>query len=197
METPSLHTAQLQKWVQLIRAGDRSASDDLLRATGSRLEALARKMLRNFPKVRSHEDTLDVMQPAVMRLLRALREVEPTSVRDFFGLAAEQMRRELLDLARRYAGPRGQEALMGDAEEGMAEMPANDDSADLERWALFHLGVAQLPSEEREVVGLIFYHGWEQAEVAELFGVHVRTIQRYWSTALIKLQQRLKDKESV
>jgi len=59
-------------------------------------------MLGRFPTVRGWADTGDVLQSAVMRLLRALKEVRPGSVRDFFGLAAEQMRRELLDLARHH-----------------------------------------------------------------------------------------------
>src|SRR6266436_2863883 len=100
MPNSSLHTTQLQLWARRIREGDPSAPDELLRAAGERLEALTRKMLRRFPAVRRWEQTGDVMQNALLRLLRALEEVEPASVRDFFGLAAEQMRRELLDLAR-------------------------------------------------------------------------------------------------
>ena len=59
------------------------------------------------------EQTDDVLQNAVVRLLRALEEVRPPSVRAFFGLAATQMRRELLDLARRYQG-RGGPGTAGD-----------------------------------------------------------------------------------
>ena len=36
--------------------------------------------------------------------------MRPDSTRAFFGLAAEQMRRELLDLARHYYGPEGEGA---------------------------------------------------------------------------------------
>jgi RNA polymerase sigma factor (sigma-70 family) len=50
--------------------------------------------------------------------------------------------------------------------------------------------VAKLPAQEREVVGLAFYHGWSQAEVAELFGVSERTVQRWWQSALLKLRDQ-------
>jgi RNA polymerase sigma-70 factor (ECF subfamily) len=193
--TNSLHTVQLQEWARRIRDGDRSAPDELLRAAGTRLEALARKMLRKHPAVRRHEETGDVLQNALVRLLRALAEVEPTSVRDFFGLAAEQMRRELLDLARHHYGPHGR----GANEAGSPGIEPADDaegSEDLERWTTFHESVAALPAEEREVVGLVFYHGWQQAEVAELFGVTVRTIQRHWQSALGKLQRGWKESSS-
>jgi DNA-directed RNA polymerase specialized sigma24 family protein len=41
------------------------------------------------------------------------------------------------------------------------------------------------------VVGLVFYHGWTQAEIAELFGVTVRTVQRQWRSACVKLTESL------
>src|SRR6266851_2635559 len=103
MNPPSLHTAKLHRWLERADAGDDSAYDELLRATGNRLERLARKMLGRFPNVQDVADTGDVLQNSLLRLLHALREVRPDSVKDFFGLAAEQMRRELLDLARTHS----------------------------------------------------------------------------------------------
>ncbi len=47
----------------------------------------------------------------------------------------------------------------------------------------------QLPVEEREVVGLVFYHGWTQAKIAELFDVDERTIRRRWSSACERLRE--------
>ena len=49
--------------------------------------------------------------------------------------------------------------------------------------------VSQLPVEQREVVGLVFYHGWTQAKIAELFGVDERTIRRRWSSACQKVRE--------
>jgi RNA polymerase sigma factor (sigma-70 family) len=43
--------------------------------------------------------------------------------------------------------------------------------------------------QEREVVGLIFYHGWTQAQTAELFGVDERTVRRRWRSALGKVRE--------
>jgi RNA polymerase sigma factor (sigma-70 family) len=145
-------------------------------------------------------ETDDVLQNALVRLLRALREVRPESMRHFFALAAEQMRRELLDLARHYYGPHGHGAHHAshgpqDDTEGAGPEPADrgDDSDELERWCQFHREVERLPAEEREVVGLVFYHGWTQADVAELFGVSERTVRRRWEAALGKLHAVLKD----
>jgi RNA polymerase sigma-70 factor (ECF subfamily) len=189
-----VNTVQLNQWVDRLRAGDRAGCDELLRAVGGRLERLARKMLGRFPDVHRWADTGDVLQNALLRLLRALGQVRPHSVTDFFGLAAEQMRRELLDLARHFHGPRGagaHHASGGFDPAGAAptiDAPAPAADAELEKWAAFHEGVAALPAEEREVVGLIFYHGWAQQAVADLFQVNVRTVQRRWEAALLKLR---------
>src|SRR5262245_31807408 len=101
----SVHTTQLHGWLDRMRAGDLAARDELLRSLCGRLEQLAHKMLRRFPGVARWEQTGDVLQNALVRLFRALGQVRPASMRDFFGLASEQMRRELLDLARHYQGP--------------------------------------------------------------------------------------------
>jgi DNA-directed RNA polymerase specialized sigma24 family protein len=41
-------------------------------------------------------------------------------------------------------------------------------------------------------VGLIYYHGWTQAHVAELFQVNVRTVRRWWESVLVELRRMLK-----
>jgi RNA polymerase sigma factor (sigma-70 family) len=200
MSDSSVHTTLLQMWVQRIQAGDREARDELLRQVAGRLEELTRKMLRRFPRVHRWVDTEDVLQNASMRLLRSLEEVQPASMRCFFGLAAEQIRRELLDLTRHFYGPEG----LGANVVGLP--PSDDDSLplpepaapvegreDLEQWCHFHEEVEKLPAEEREVVGLIFYHGWTRADVAELFQVSERTVRRRWESALAKLRHILKD----
>jgi RNA polymerase sigma factor (sigma-70 family) len=194
----SLHTTLLHNWLKAMQGGDLSAREELLRCVGDRLERLARKMLRDFPRVRRWADTGDVLQNAVIRLLRSLQEVQPASVREFFGLAAEQIRRELLDLARHFHGPLGDGANLqshgpqADSRPAFDPADSAEDADDLAKWCAFHEAVANLPTEEREVVGLIFYHGWTQIEVAELFQVAERTVRRWWVSAQLKLQQHMK-----
>jgi RNA polymerase sigma factor (sigma-70 family) len=197
----STNTTQLQAWFARMRSGDPTAREELLRSTGERLERLARKMLKGYPAVKRWVQTDDVLQNAILRLLRALQEVQPGSVREFYGLAAEQMRRELLDLARHYYGPQGLGANHASDPGGESAAPWNppertEGTADLERWSAFHQEVANLPAEEREVISLVFYHGWEQRQVAELMGIAVRTVQRRWQAAMIKLHSVLRGEAS-
>jgi RNA polymerase sigma factor (sigma-70 family) len=200
MPDSSLHTTQLRRWAARMRAGDRAACDEMLRAAHVRLQHLARKMMQRFPGVARWEETGDLLQNALLRLLRALQDVEPTSVRDFFGLAAKHMRLELLDLARRYrsrhingpshlAGAGGRDSALAAPDPAA---PAEDPD-ELDRWSAFHEAVERLPVEQREVVGLIYYHGWTQAEVAEYLCLSKRTVQRYWATALLTVHEQLKE----
>jgi RNA polymerase sigma-70 factor (ECF subfamily) len=198
MSDSSVRTLQLHGWLERMRAGDRAARDELLQAVCGRLEQLARKMLRRFPNVQRWTETGDVLNSALVRLLRSLERMEaPASMRDFFALAAEHMRRELLDLARHFASSKGPRAVqlsqLPDDSRGPSYEPAapDEDPGELERWCSFHHEVEQLPAEEREVVGLIFYHGWAQADVAQLFAVHERTIRRRWTSAMVRLHHVL------
>jgi RNA polymerase sigma factor (sigma-70 family) len=182
-----METAQLNDWLARWRAGDRSAADELVRAVHQRLEWLARKMLRDYPNARRGGDTHDVLQGALVRLMRALQNVDPppANTRDFRGLAALQIRRELRDMARTAnAKRRGEVPLMDDA----PPTAPPDQSSGMDLWAAFHEAAERLPAEEREVVGLIFYHGLKHAEVAQLFDVSEKTVSRRWHSALVRLR---------
>ncbi|MCD0463070.1 LamG-like jellyroll fold domain-containing protein [Roseiconus lacunae] len=98
------HTTELQNWLNLANAeGELRA--EIIEHTLDRLRVLASKMLGRFPRVRRWAETDDVLQDSIIRLHRALAEVRPESPRQFYGLAATQIRRELIDLARKHDGP--------------------------------------------------------------------------------------------
>jgi RNA polymerase sigma-70 factor (ECF subfamily) len=198
----SVHTTQLNHLLLRMKAGDQEARNELLRSVCGRLERLARKMLKGFPNVHRWAQTDDVMQSSLLRLLRALEKVQPNSMREFYGLAAQQIRRELLDLARHYGAERRQamqHALpmeaSDDANPGNEAADRAENPDEVDKWYRFHQAVERLPAEEREIVGLIFYHGWTQLQVAELFQVSERTVRRRWEAALVKLHDGLKEDE--
>jgi RNA polymerase sigma factor (sigma-70 family) len=198
MSDAGAQTTVLVQLLERMQGGDRQARDELVRAFQTRLEHLARKMLQRYPSVGRWVEVEDVLQGSLLRLLRALESVRPDSTRALFGLAAEQMRRELLDLARHFYGPQGEganHASVGDdpgaSRPGLEPPDPGSDESDLDRWCQFHEEVARLPAQEREVVGLIYYHGWTQAQVAELFQVNVRTVRRWWEAALVELHRVL------
>src|SRR5262245_1174654 len=191
MADPSPETVQLQGCLDRMRAGEAAARDELFRRAGGRLERLTRKMLKGFPGVHRWAQTDDVLQNALIRLLRALRDVQPATVREFFALSTEQIRRELIDLARHFYGPHGVGANhMSNAEANGTGSPAYESSnrsnepSLLSAWGEFHEQVGRLPADEREVVDMLFYQELSQTEAAEFLGVTVRTVQRRWQSAL-------------
>jgi RNA polymerase sigma-70 factor (ECF subfamily) len=187
---------QIQDCIARWQAGDRSAANALVLATGRRLERLARKMLRGFPNVRRWSDTADVVQAATVRLLRSLLTMMPVSGHDFFNLAAVHVRRELLDLARQYAarnrleppqeGRKAARALQETKVDLVVDPAPKYD--ELEIWCQFHVAVERLPAVERQIVGLAFYQGLTHAQIAELLQVTERTVRRHWQTACTRLR---------
>jgi len=138
-----------------------------------------------------------VFQGAAIRLLRAL-EVDPVvETREFMNLAATHVRWELIDLARHFYGPHGIGANHGsaDPDRSGAAIPdaveAEKERDDLERWTALHEAAELLPVDEREVFGLVIYHGWTQNQVAELFGVSDRTIRTRWKSACRALRDAI------
>jgi RNA polymerase sigma-70 factor (ECF subfamily) len=186
----SIHTVQLKHLLERMLQGDCAAEDELLRGVGRRLEMLASRMLARCGRLRRLEETGDVLQNATLRLVRSLRQTTPQSMSGFYGLAATEIRRELIDLARHHFGRGGHRrpAVTGQA---VLPEPCQTDYEDLERWTEFHEAVESLPATEREVVSLAFYHGLSKAEIADLLDVDARTVRRWWQAACMNLRQRL------
>jgi RNA polymerase sigma factor (sigma-70 family) len=194
------HTTQMQRLLDGWAAGDVAARDRLLDHAGQRLLALTRRMSRGYPHLRRWEETDDVFQSAVLRLYRSLGDVRPASIGQFFGLAATQIRRTLIDLARHHFGPEGaaarhrsdiiEQRLNEDG--GSAPARADEPPETLEAWAHFHEAVEALPRDEREVFSVIWYGEATQKEAAELLGVTERTILRRLVRARLVLHESLK-----
>jgi RNA polymerase sigma-70 factor (ECF subfamily) len=201
MADPSSQTLHTQAYLDRIRGGDEAARGELLASACERLRNLARKMLKGYPNVHRWEQTDDVLQNATLRLYRTLQQVTVETSRDFFRLAALNIRRELLDLARHYYGPQGQGAHHatwgpGDSsttrsDSGPAPPEPSHDPARLVVWGEFHERIAALPDEEREVFDLLWYQGLSQAEAAELLNVSERTVKRRWQGARLKLHEAM------
>lgn len=205
MSDESDGTAALQRRIDRLRAGDPSARDELISASGDRLTRLARKMLKGYPGVHRWEQTDDVLQNATLRLCRALNETVPPTPADYFRLAALQIRRELIDLARHYQGPLGSGAHhasagvltpregddRGNPSPGFEPADVTNDPSKLLAWAEFHRQAEALPEDDRATFDLIWYQGLSQAEVAEILGVSERTVKRRWQSARTALYRAL------
>jgi RNA polymerase sigma-70 factor (ECF subfamily) len=193
--------SELQHCIDRLRAGDPAARDQLIQHACDRLRRLTHAMFRDFQRLRGYEETDDVLHNAVLRLLRALKASTPATAADFFRLAAQQVRRELLDLSRHYFGPEGPGARRG-------QLGADTDSTDgsgavladstyrpdrLARWTEFHERAAELPAPERDIFELVWYQGLPLTEAAAVLQVAYPTARRRWLTARWKLSEALGD----
>jgi RNA polymerase sigma factor (sigma-70 family) len=200
MDEASRQIWQRQTWIKRLQAGDPTARNELLNHSCERLRRLARRMLRDFARLKRWEDTDDVLQNALLRLWTALAEVTPSSARHFYALAALQIRRELIDLARQYYGPEGIGAkhasnVQGDHSESVPQAGKADSTHEPSRlavWSEFHQRVDTLPEQEREVFDLLWYQELTQAEAAALLSISEATLKRRWLAARRRLHQMLK-----
>ena len=187
MNDQSSTTVIIQGYLDKMLEDDDSYRRLLVEHAYERLRLLAKGRIHSFPSIQRWEQTDDVLQQACVRLWKSLDQVKPSTAREFFGLAAIQIRRTLIDLARHYHGKRGMGAKHATNEradkEGRAQpekADATSDPATLAEWTEFHRKVDELPDEQREVFDLLYYHQLTQPEAAELLGVSERTLKRRW-----------------
>ena len=183
---------EIESTVNRLINGDESARKDLIQISYQRLKKLARKLLKDFPTVRRWADTDDVFQRAAMRLWQSLETVQPESSRHYFNLAALQVRRELIELARSFNGPEGLARNQESFPRGESEIDTDDqnekasetfEASTLASWGEFHQKVEQLKDDEHEVFSLIWYQGLSQESVAKTLNVSQKTVSRRWQQA--------------
>ena len=189
-------TTQLQGLLDRMAAGDPAAREELIGRAYERLRRLARKMLKDFPRVRAFEDSVDVLHDSLPRLLRALDGVPPASVAEFFSRMSRALRWELLNLLRRYYGPEGPGGKQigleaGDSGANAASALAGPSTVGspsrLAHWTEFHEAVEKLPEKERQVFELLYYQELTQAEAAAVLQVAEITVRRHGLAARRRL----------
>jgi RNA polymerase sigma factor (sigma-70 family) len=187
----------LASWLRELAAGKDGARERILEFCDGRLRELAHRLLGEFATVRRWDGTDDVAQNAALRLYRALGETVPDSPRGLMGLMATVIERELIDLARKHAGPLSYAANHGTnvtentggniafvVDEAADENGAGEGEAvPIERWEMFHQAVEKLPPEYRELFRLVWYVGVDQESAAKALGMSLRTVERRWQEA--------------
>jgi len=168
---------------------------DLLARALDRLHLLCSRLLhREYPRLTRGPLNLqseELLSAVVERLLKAMRGVRPTTVRQFFALANQHMRWELNDLARRLDG--GWPA--GELHDSQVEARRVSESSIPPAPNLSRIltAINDLAEEEREVFDLVRIQGLSHVEAAQVVGVSVKTVQRRLKRSLVLLSARLDD----
>ena len=168
--------------------GDRKALDALLPLVYEELRRLAQSHLRR-------ERSDHTLQPTALVHEAYLRLVDQRSVdwhdrAQFFGLAAEMMRRILVNhaLARRAAKRGG-----GVTRLSLDEAVDFFDQRDVDLVALDEAlkDLSALDAEQGKIVELRFFGGLTIEETAEVLGVSPATVKREWSMARAWLRREM------
>lgn len=171
---------RLHQLIEQVCSGDDKARTELIGLTYERLRCLARTMLHHdFQRLTDQHNLTSIVDESVLRLLNALKVVQPPTVGDYFRFAAALIRRVLLDLARRRS--RQMAEVIADA------VDTSPGPMQLAMWAEFHEAVNQLAESERTVFDLHFYQGLSQATVAQIVGLHPKQVSRLWLQAVRQL----------
>jgi RNA polymerase sigma-70 factor, ECF subfamily len=182
-------TRLLRQW----RVGERGALDDLLPLVYRELRALADRYLRRERAGHTLAPTA-LVHEAYLRLI----DVDPSGAVienrvHFFAVAAQAMRRILVDHARRYLAARRPSPTDAVAFEELGELDrANPDP--LIEILVVNQALEQLREEhprQAQVVELRYFGGLEEEEVAEVLGTSRATVARDWRIARLLLGRRL------
>lgn len=185
MQSPESVTQLLVKWSK----GDQEALDKLMPLVLSELRRLASSYLRR-------ERQNHTLQPTALVNEAYLKLVDQRNMRwqnraQFYGVAAQLMRRILVDHARQHqAAKRGgsnQQRLSITSANAVAAVPDVDVLAIHE--ALEEL--KQFDSQQERIVELRFFGGLSIEETAEVLGVGHATVERDWKMARAWLRQKL------
>jgi RNA polymerase sigma factor (sigma-70 family) len=188
-------TAAVQRYLDEL-AGD-SPAEPIVRAlldrAVRRLHLLCATLLyRSYPRLTHPPLNLQVdemLSAVAERLLKALREARPQTVRQFFALANQHMRWELNDMARRLDEQPGPVELR----EELLPAPATSSSGLTPNGRRMLEAIDGLPDDQREVFDLVRVQGMTQAEASRLLGVSTMTVQRRLNRGLQMLAAKLAD----
>ena len=171
--------------------GDKEALDQLMPIVYEELRRQAARYLRREQAGHTLQTTA-LIHEAYVRLVDQ-RNVQWQNRAHFFGIAAQMMRRILVDHARtkKRAKRGGSDVRVSLAE---ATIAAKDQELDVVALDEALERLAQLDEQQSRVVELRFFSGLTVEETAEVLGISKATVKRDWSMAKAWLHRELSGK---
>jgi RNA polymerase sigma-70 factor, ECF subfamily len=187
-------THEVTLLLSALSQGDRNAASKLVPVVYGELRRLAGGYMRRERQDHTLQATA-LVHEAYLKLVEQ-RSVNWQSRAHFFGVAAQLMRRILIDHARGHLrqkrGGEHKKISLDQAyifsEQQSAELLAVDEA--LER-------LSKLDPRQARVVELRFFGGLSVEEAAEVLGVSPKTVKRDWSVAKTWLYADLKDRHGI
>jgi len=186
-DTP-LSRNEVTQWLATCKGGDTEALERLLPLV---YDELHRQAVRCFGRERAGH----TLQPTALVNEVYLRMADQDAMKwqnraQFFGIAAQMMRRILVSHARaRRASKRGGDQTRITLEEEVMPAPERDMNLLAVDAALTRL--EQIDPEKSRMVELRFFSGLTVEETAEAMGLSPRTVDRQWQTAKAWLHREI------
>jgi RNA polymerase sigma-70 factor (ECF subfamily) len=182
-------TENVTRLLQNLKRGDAAAEARLISVVYNELRRLAAYYMRRERPDHTLQATA-LVHEAFMRLTEQ-RDVNWQDKAHFFGIAAQLMRRVLIDHARAHLrvkrGAGGQKLSLDEGllltESRSAELIAVNDAIDR---------LALLDSRQARIIELRFFGGLSVEETAEVVGISPKTVKRDWSLAKAWLYEELR-----
>ena len=181
-------TRLLARW----RGGDDQALDDVVSLVYEELRRLAGRYL-NHERAGLTLQTHDLIHEAFLRLI-GQRQVDWQNRAHFFGIAAQMMRRILIDHARRRLYGKHGGGLRRVLLDDVAEISIRSD-AGLVAVDEALLELKEVDAGLAKIVELRFFGGLEHDEIAAVLGVSNATVRRRFRIAKAWLFRRLSQGE--
>jgi RNA polymerase sigma factor (TIGR02999 family) len=177
-------TTLLKAW----SGGDEAALQQLSDTVYAELRRMARRHMRNERPGNTLQTTA-LVHEVYLRLV-GVSKVEWQQRAQFFAIAAQMMRRILVDAARaRASRKRGDREVHVDFDETAIVSPQPDRSMLSLDDAL--VAFAQVAPRQAKVVELRYFGGLSEEEIVEVLRVSPRTVRRDWEFARVWLAREL------
>jgi RNA polymerase sigma factor (TIGR02999 family) len=187
-------TGLLNAW----RQGDQTAFDQLIPLVYAQLRGQARRHMRKERSGLTLQSTA-IVHEVYLRLTRA-QEVDCQNRVHFFALAAQVMRRVLVDAARARTALKRGGALLPTEHSTAVDLDsiATDDSNAASSVCALHEALetlTQIDPRRAKVIELRFFGGLSVDETAEVLHVSPQTVMRDWRLARAWLARELRGSE--
>ena len=178
-------TGLLKAW----SGGDPAALERLVDHVYGELRRIARRYMRN-ERAGNTLQTTALVNEVYLRLVN-VKNVDWQQRAQFFAIAAQMMRRILVDAARaRGSHKRGAGAVKVNVDEALVASPERDSALLALDEALD--AFAKLVPRQAKVVELRYFGGLSEEEIAEVLKVSPRTVRRDWDFAKSWLTRELR-----
>jgi RNA polymerase sigma-70 factor, ECF subfamily len=179
---------QVTQLLAQLTGGNRAVVDELLPLVYRELKRMAGGQLKGERPGHTLQATA-LVHEAYMKLVDQ-REVTWQNRAHFFGVAAQVMRRVLLDYAKsKHRLKRGGDVHRTSLDEAL--VVAEDRASDLVMIDEALTELEQLDARQGKVVELRFFGGLSVEETAEAMGISTATVKREWAMAKAWLYRRL------